>query len=357
VEDQIVYQAAVNLVAEKLHPRVSKRYNKEVFGHLYAGKTSTWFYRKWSDGYKAFNAAATKAFADGLTFTASFDLTAYYDSLDHGVLRHFLIKLGLDPDFCKQLTDWLEVWTATEREIYHNHGIPQGPLPSGLLSEVVLGHFDSLTAKGMKFRYLRYVDDIRLFAKTEKELRRALVSLDLLSKDVGLFPQSAKIGIHEITDIKEELKSISDPPEMSVQLPRADQAKLAKRIVELSPRFMVKDQTRFKYLVAHAVPSAALTARLWRILENHPDLYKSVCSYLRRYGRLPAGAARKAVAVIKANGLYHSVQAEFVNAIDGRLTAAEDRLLANYLRKIWLPDHYILISSPAPLDSSSVQES
>ena len=46
VEDQIVYQAAVNLIAEKLFPRICQRYFKKVFGHLYAGKTSTWFYRK-----------------------------------------------------------------------------------------------------------------------------------------------------------------------------------------------------------------------------------------------------------------------------------------------------------------------
>ena len=33
VEDQIVYQAAANLIAEKLRPRVVQRYNKQVFGY------------------------------------------------------------------------------------------------------------------------------------------------------------------------------------------------------------------------------------------------------------------------------------------------------------------------------------
>ena len=75
VEDQIVYQGAINLVAEKLYPRILQRYFKQVFGHLYAGPNSIWFYRKWSDGYKAFNDGARQAFADGLTYAASFDLT------------------------------------------------------------------------------------------------------------------------------------------------------------------------------------------------------------------------------------------------------------------------------------------
>ena len=61
VEDQIVYQATANVVAERLLPKVRRRYNKEVFGHLYAGKSSKWFYRKWSDGYARFNAAARAA--------------------------------------------------------------------------------------------------------------------------------------------------------------------------------------------------------------------------------------------------------------------------------------------------------
>ena len=114
----------------------------QVFGHVYGGRTSKWFYTKWSDGYKEFNKAArTEAFRRGLKYAASFDLTACYDSLDHGVLCHFLRKLGCEPDFCQALRDYLTVWTATGERIYQNHGIPQGPLSSGLISEAVLQYF------------------------------------------------------------------------------------------------------------------------------------------------------------------------------------------------------------------------
>lgn len=337
VEDQIVYQAALNLVAEKLQPRVVHRYNKTVFGHLYAGKTSTWFYRKWTDGYKAFNLATKQAFADGYVYTASFDLTACYDSLDHRVLKHFLGKLGFDPDFCTKLTEWLEKWTATGRGIFHNHGIPQGPLSSGLLSEVVLSYFDDLKLKHTDFRYLRYVDDIRLFAKDEHTLRRLLVRLDEMSKDIGLFPQSGKIGIHRITDIDKELKSISNPPEAAITRHFTDQKKLLARIKDLTPRYRISDATRFKYLLAHATPSAPLTARLWRILEHHPEIYRSVCSYLKRYSQLPRIAGEKLDEVIKASTLYASVRAEFISAADGRLDTAQDRKLAKILKKLWTP--------------------
>ncbi len=337
VEDQIVYQAATNLIADKLNPRVVQRYNKQVFGHLYAGKSSAWFYRKWSDGYKAFNKAARQAFTDGFAYTASFDLTACYDSLDHEVLRHFLGKLGLEQDFYRRFTKWLEKWTATERGIFHNHGIPQGPLSSGLVSEVLLAHFDQLKLKGVDFRYFRYVDDIRLFAKSEHDLRRLLVCLDLLSKDVGLFPQSAKISIHQVQDIEAELKTVSMPSEASVTVHFTDQKKLLRRIRELTPRYRISNPTRFKYLLAHALPTAQLTARLWRIHERHPEIYRSVCNYLRRYPKLPKIPSTRAVELVRKNIFYHAVCAEFIGAVDGRLSPAQDTALANLLRSSWVP--------------------
>jgi hypothetical protein len=337
VEDQIVYQAATNLIAEKLYPSVVQRYFKQVFGHLYAGKNSAWFYRKWSDGYRAFNDAARDAFANGYVFAASFDLTACYDSLDHGVLCHFIGKLGFDLEFCQKLSGWLEKWTPTEKGIFHNHGIPQGPLSSGLLSEVVLSHFDELKLKGVDFCYFRYVDDIRLFAHSEHDLRRLLVSLDLMSKDVGLFPQSGKIEIHRIENIDRELKSISTPPESAIGRGFVDQAKLYRRIVALTPGYRIADATRFKYLLAHASPEAKLTIRLWKILTKQPETYRSICNYLRRYPRLPRIPAQKLIDVIKASTLYQSVRAEFVGAADSRLPQLEEAKLARYLRTIWTP--------------------
>ena len=283
------------------------------------------------------NCSTRQAVADGLVETASFDLTACYDSLDHRVLRHFLNKLGLDQDFCTKLAGWLEKWTATDRGIFFNHGIPQGPLSSGLLSEVVLSHFDDLKLRGIDFRYFRYVDDIRLFAKNEHDLRRLLVLLDLLSKDVGLFPQSGKISIHRVSSIEDELKTVSNPPELAISRQFVDQQKLLARIVAFTPRHRITNPTRFKYLLAHAATSAKLTARLWRVLENHPEMYRSVCNYLRRYPKLPRVPAEKLVQQIRTNTLYQSVRAEFIGAADGRLPAAQDRAMAKLLRTSWAP--------------------
>lgn len=339
IEDQIVYQALANVVAERLHPHVKSRYNKQVFGHLYAGSSSGWFYRKWSDGYKAFNTAAEDAFKNGYAWTASFDLTAFYDSIDHKVLRYMLGKIGLDEDFGQCLTEYLAQWTATSTQIYHNHGIPQGPLSSGLVAEVVLKHFDDQQLSGYDVKYFRYVDDIRLFAEKEDHLRHALVALDRISKDVGLFPQSGKIDIHLVRDIADELKSVSNPIEPVLSTPAPDQAALRKRITELTPRFKVANPTRFKYLLAKASPSSTLMDRLWRIYEHAPHYYPQIAGHLSKFDEIPERHAKRLIHEVEGQQLYPAVRAAFINASVGRMPTGTLPKAKTALKKLWQPKH------------------
>lgn len=341
VQDQIVYQALVNVVAERLGPRIRGRYLRQVFGHIYAGRTSQWFYKKWSNGYSAFNRSARDAFNRGLVYSASFDLTAFYDSVDHGVLCHFLADLGCEREFCDFLRNCLTKRTATDRRIYQNHGIPQGPLSSGLLSEVVLQHFDQYYGANANLVYLRYVDDIRLFAAREADLRRMLIRLDHLSKDIGLFPQASKIDIHKVADINEELKSVSNPTEASVRGAIVDQSKLATRLIALSPRLTptarIKNETRFKYLLAHADPSHRLNDRMLKISATRPDLVSPIARYFARYKVLPRHVSRELYLRVRGEQLYENVTAEWLAVLQNRVRPTEMPLLNKALRRLWGP--------------------
>lgn len=337
VEDQIVYQAAANVIADKLINKVKGRYYREVFGNLYAGKSSIWFYRKWSKGYLSFNKAAREAFNDGYVYLAEFDLTACYDSIDHQVLKHFLMELGCDEDFVINFVGWLEKWTATDRGFYHNHGIPQGPLSSGIISEVVLKYFDERRIKNGNLKYFRYVDDIRIFAKTENELRRALVQLDLLSKDVGLFPQSSKISLRKVVDIESELKTISNPIEEVTRYEPVDNKKLLIRICELTPKYQIRDVTRFKYLLSQAVPNAKLTERLWKIYDHHPEIYVSFTRYLQRYKKFPRKVEERVLQEIRDHKLYDAVVAAFIEAANGRVVGRSGINAISVVKMRWKP--------------------
>ena len=245
VEDQIVYQAAVNVIAERFHPVISPYYYWNVFSHIYAGKESTFFYKEWEKGYQAFNRAARRSFRHGLNFAATFDFTACFDSIDHSVLEHLMVQIGCDRNLCADLRRLLAHWTATaaSRRVYQGHRIPQGPLSSGLLAELVL-HYVDKGQTNKQVRYIRYVDDIRLFAASEKDVRRAVYNLELLSKDIGLFPQSSKIHIHKIVDIESELKGISRPDDEESWANIADdQDEVHRLLLELTIGARVSDET------------------------------------------------------------------------------------------------------------------
>jgi hypothetical protein len=337
VEDQIVYQACVNVIAELLKRKTGRRYNRRVFAHLYAGKTSSFFYLKWQNSYRRFSDRIREAFDDSYSYLADFDLTSFYDSIDHNVLSHFLGNLGIDPDTTTFLMECLKHWTSTTwtlgpTNIYHGHGIPQGPLPSGMLSEAVLLHLDSAGEQGSKTIYLRYVDDIKILAKTEGEVRRKLIKLDIAAKEIGLFPQTSKINIHRMTDPNKEVKSISRPPEPALG-PKVNQSKLIPRILVLSRGATVEseDVTRFKFLLARAQPSHKLNIRLMSVLLKHPELAPSICSYIERYHVIPQRMATAIVSYL-CDGLelYHSVNGALLNATLSKITGALGDRLAKF---------------------------
>jgi len=318
VEDQIVYQALVNIIAERMAPIVKRRYYKRVFGNLYSSKRGRFFYRDWRKGYRRFADSVRDVYRKGFIFSASFDLTACYDSIDHSVLAYFLEDLGLQREFVNTLCEYLKLWTAApaEERIYQGHGIPQGPLSSGLLSEVVLRFFDeNYQVRPRSWRYFRYVDDIRFFAKKERDLRSVLVQMDLLSKRIGLFPQSSKIDIHRIGDIENEIKSISHPPEPADIRRNPNQPRVRRRLAQLSPRLMVRDETRFKYVLASAMPNARLSNRLIRILVIHPHLYVSIYNYFQRYARISKVVCGNFIRLIKGNQLYSASTAAGIRVL------------------------------------------
>ena len=356
VEDQIVYQALVNIIAERLPKSAQRRYLVEVFGHLYAGKRSHLFYRKWQRSYRQFSDAIREAHSSGFVYGASFDLTAFYDSIDHVRLGNLLLSMRFDPEFIGFLVNCLRAWTPmnhAERE-HHGHGIPQGPQPSGLLAEAVLGRLDAERHVSDDVRYLRYVDDIRLFGRSEHDLRHLLVELDLRSKRLGLYPQSSKINIHRITDIGAEVKSVSRPPELGIRPVHPDQSAIRKRIRELSPRYQVleRNQTRFKWVLAQAAPSKRVSQRLLRILKSRPDLYLSISRYFQRYERLDTDTALRVLNHTREEDLYAAPCAALLRAALGRIPAPLIREYVAYARReYWkkdkLPDRVELRTAAA----------
>lgn len=325
IKDQLVYQSITNIIAEKFPKKIQSRYLKKTFGNLYAGENSPWFYKPWKDGYRAFNESARTAFKEGKVYMASFDLVACFDTLDHKVLAHYLRKINISQDIIDLLWKCLSKWTSADVEnpIYQGHGIPQGPLSSGLIAEVVLQAFDEeKSISGVS--YMRYVDDIWFFANNKNDLRSELVKMDKVCKKIGLFPQSSKINLREVNDIELELKSVSGIFEEEL----GDDKKInyLDVILSVTKDFDIQDITKFRYCVAFAKPESKLINRLWKIFKNRPDIYPQLCKTILRSGKLITSSKENILEILKKTNPYTEIHANFIKLlINLDLTEVEAR--------------------------------
>ncbi len=337
IEDQIVYQALANIIAEKLYLKQRKYYLKNTFGNIYAGSKSQFFYKNWKRCYTAYSNSIRNTISRGYVYAASFDLTACYDSIDHNVLKYFLKQIYVSEDVIGKLVSCLTVWSKpyVSDPIYQGHGIPQGPLSSGIISEVVLSFFDRASANHI-IRYFRYVDDIRIYAKNEKDLRRALVQLDVYSKKIGLFPQTGKINIHKVSDILSEIKSVSRPPEDSVHPVKGNKLKAKRRLKQLSFRYKIDDAniTRFKYVLGGITPDFEISRRLLKLVIKYPHMYMPIFRYFKQYDKLPLEISKVLLQIIKNDDLYYSFTAELVRTVIGRLNKKHTGSYIDHIRKI-----------------------
>ena len=288
MEDQIVYQAFANIIAEAISTEKTKRrYKKSVFGNLLTDKTNIFFYQPWQESYKAYTKAVIRAYQAGQEYIASFDLTACYDSINHSLLKKILIGYQLSENCASEFIRLIEKWESSSG-LMLGTGIPQGPQASGVVAEVVLSEYDAYIEtlqKKYDFKYFRYVDDIRILSSNEDTVKWILFLLDKKSKELGLFPQSAKIAVHKITNIDDEVKRISKPLFDDEFDNASKKSECARRsIISLLKKDPV-DLTsikRYFHFVQHSSKTnkMAITA-----VTKFPNMIHSFAYYILRYPR------------------------------------------------------------------------
>jgi hypothetical protein len=230
VEDQIVFQALASVFAEKIRARRQKVADKSVFSNQPSpDPRSIFFLRDWRIGYRLYLDRIHAYFDTGYRWVAHFDLAAFYDTISHELLFRTAfpkLKTSAGKD---GICGWLQKWSTPRPTWPLQHGIPQGPVASDFLAEVFLLPVDEVM--GRKHNYVRYVDDIRLFGRTELEVQAAVRDLEMLCRDRGLIPQGKKFAITQVASAQEALGALpsirpsSDPKESGTGL----SAKLAER--------------------------------------------------------------------------------------------------------------------------------
>lgn len=318
--DLIVYQAITNYIANKFESEQATYAFSRSFGAIYAGKDSPFFYRSWKVCYSAYNKAIEKVFNAGNTFVADFDLVSFYELIDHNLLREKLLEKIKNVEILDLLFECLERWTIDAAGSHIHHGIPQGPEPSAFLAECFLFHFDTKRFKDVK--YFRYVDDIKLMAKSDIPLRRALLHLDLSSKELGLVPQAQKIELRETTCLEEVLKNI--PSSLVIHIEENIDNKLSqhkllnmlrKSTKRVNKQMVIDDATKFKYSLVRIDPRKDVLKKITPLLARRPDLSGIFASYFKKFPNNKL-AADILLETLKTDPIYDAAAANYIDAMD-----------------------------------------
>lgn len=185
LDARIYYQALVDTFFHDLDKVVGRR--AHVFGYRSLdGRSSKRPFGYGLTQWKRFRQELRRQVASGkYGAMVRTDLAAFFEMVPHGALEERLTSLGVRPAVASELR------TALKRLMGRASGLPQGPDPSGVLASVYLYPMDqAIISEG--FGYVRYVDDIVIFARSEPLAKRGLRRLEDEARRLGLIVQSAK---------------------------------------------------------------------------------------------------------------------------------------------------------------------
>lgn len=288
LEDQIVLQAFANIAASRIYARRQPLQSQVVFSNILEAPNSIFFFRKWQDTYTAFQKRARRFYRDGLRWVGDFDLAAFYDTISHGLLLQQLFprNAAAGSPSIEWVAGCLRTWSSEHVSSGHDHGLPQGPLASDFLAEAFLLPIDRRLADVEG--YIRYVDDVRLFGRTEDEVRAKLTELERLCREQGLIPQTGKFAIKRMASISEAtamLPSLTDPQHAAASTGKITGAEAQDLLASaLSGRpIRVVDKTRLRYILYRAESHPKVLATVIRLLPRHPEHSDAFFHYLAQF--------------------------------------------------------------------------
>lgn len=298
--DLLIYQAIANVVAEESFQTINSYANKVIFGNLY-NKTEKYeekkfFFQEWKKNWKNYQEYSKSYIdVDGYCHVVDFDIASFYDSINHNLLREAL-KDYIDEKTIDLLINILErssIDFSRHQNLIHS-GLPQGPIASAIFAEVFLNKYYDQFMVGIcqkhDIKYLRYADDIRLFAKEKHVGQRFITLLDLLSRDIGLIPQSSKINVNYYANAHEFIE-INANKFSKIQKQFNNIKKLVpkenRRATSMLNNMLIDpknfDKTKFSFFIYKVEKDDDLKENLLKNLESLLPFIEAVLVYLKKY--------------------------------------------------------------------------
>ena len=314
IEDQIVLQAVANRIAEHISERRRKVEHKIVFSNCLESKANSIFFLKnWRQTYSEFKTRLERHLHAGNRWIAHFDLAAFYETISHRALKSILTpKLG-NPELWTDICEWFSIWTSDKNGARVDHGIPQGPIASDFIAEAFLLPVDE-AMKRARIKYIRYVDDVRVFARSAKQAKQSAISLELECRKWSLIPQSSKFTVRKAFTLEDALGSLPSIAESATA--DEDEPELSRSEAEQTMRAALKgkplkvvDKARLRYVLYRASPSPKLFRWTLDLLPRHPEHIDAFVAYLSRYSYSNSIMSR-VTALLRERGPYDYVQGE-----------------------------------------------
>lgn len=203
-EDSTVFHAIILKEINKIRDKLLWSANKYRFSNILKEDQSTvvWFVDEFK-GWNNFRLNSLKYIDDGYEWVVFADISAYFENMSIDRLISDLRSLELSFELRNLLISCLYRWAEPR-----SRGIPQGNIPSFILSEVYLNSIDHRLANNGKI-FCRYVDDIRIFCNSKEEAISSLHFLTTLLREKELNLQTAKSYIKEANVAKNEIDRIA----------------------------------------------------------------------------------------------------------------------------------------------------
>ncbi|OBX22016.1 MULTISPECIES: RNA-directed DNA polymerase [Bizionia] len=211
IEDALVFQAISNHIAELEYSNLIET-NKCVFGSVLNKNVSKgvelldeepddfYFFEFYVEPYNRFINSINETIETGnVTHILETDITGFFDTIPHSTILLELRNRNIDVKILDVLSKCLNVWSGTRDSATFGVGIPQGPAGSFLIANIILDSLDRLAIK-KSLHYYRFMDDIRIYGKSRKELVQCLVEIDRHLKSKSLCLNSEKTLIELIDE-------------------------------------------------------------------------------------------------------------------------------------------------------------
>jgi hypothetical protein len=201
IRDQLAYHYASLHAATRLAPLLDWSAYTVRFSYRLRMTGKAWFEREFQ-GWRSFDTVSLGKINGGAKYVVVADIAGYYENIDIRRLVTELDAAQVGRTTCEQLSKLWNKWAGVRAR-----GIPQAHAPSHVFGEFYLDPVDR-GLRAYEIEHIRYLDDFRIFATSERQARIHLHELSRLLRDRGLNLQTAKTEILSVETATARFSSV-----------------------------------------------------------------------------------------------------------------------------------------------------